>query len=312
MGLTSAARIEIKPLTRRGKAHLALLGSNIIFGCNYWFAKGLMPVFLTPAQILFYRITSATLLFWSVSYFLPYEKVEKKDLFRIAYCSLLGVVINQFFFFMGLRLTKPVETALLFTTSPILVLLLTAWILKERITRARLTGILLGASGAMFIVLHGNEISFSSETFVGNIFIFINLSSYSLYLVLIKPIMRKYKPLTVMKWTFLFGMIAVVPFTFQTAMQVSWSTFPGHIWFSFLYVLIGSTFLAYLLISVSMQHLSPTIVGFYMYSQPLIVAIHGAIIGKDHLDWSKILAAVLIFTGVYLVNRPVKTKISEL
>ncbi|MCX6271628.1 MAG: DMT family transporter [Bacteroidetes bacterium] len=295
-------------MTRNFKGHLALFASSLIFGSNYWFAKGLMPVFITPAQIIFYRITTAALLFWLLSLFLKKEKIEKKDLIRIAYCSLLGVVINQFMFFQGLRFTKPVETALLHTSSPIVVLLFTAWILKERITLARSAGIILGAAGALFIVLNGTPISFSSDTFIGDIYIIINLTCYSLYLVLIKPVMRKYQPVTVMKWAFLFGAVVVTPFTFHTALQVNWSIYTADAWFSFFYVLIGSTFLAYLLITMSLQHLSPTIVGFYMYLQPLVAAVHGMIIHQEHLNWTKFLSALLIFSGVYLVNQPVRTK----
>lgn len=311
MAIPLTATLLVKPMTPNFKAHVALFGSSLIFGANYWIAKGLMPLYLTPAQIIFFRLTVTAALFWIASLFIPKEKVAYKDLVRIAYCSLLGVVFNQYFFFMGLRLSNPVETAILHTTSPILVLIFAAWIIKERITIARMTGIFLGAIGAIFIVLNGKTLDFSSEHFLGHFFIILNITTYSLYLVLIKPVMIKYHPLIVMKWIFLFGMITVIPFTFQTAAQVQWDNFTGTVWFSFFYVIIGSTFLAYLLITISLRQLSPAIVGFYIYLQPMIAAIHGIIIQKEKMTMIKILAALLIFTGVYFINQRPKSPFSK-
>lgn len=285
------------------RSHLAMFGSSLIFGANYWIAKGLMPVYLTPAQIIFWRILVTTALFWITSLFITQEKVARKDLWAIAGCTLLGVVLNQYLFFLGLRLSNPVEVAILHTTSPILVLLFAAIIIYEKVTTTRLIGMLLGAVGALSIVLTGKHLNFSLDTMTGNIFIVMNITCYSIYLVLIKPLMRRYNPVTVMKWAFLFGLLMVTPFTIGPAIQVPGQNFPMNIWAGFLYVIIGSTFLAYLLVTFSLKKLSAPVVGFYMYLQPLVAAIHGVILYHEKLSPIKILAAMLIFTGVYLVNK---------
>ncbi|MHC1706890.1 MAG: DMT family transporter [Bacteroidales bacterium] len=285
------------------RSHLAMFGSSLIFGTNYWIAKGLMPVYLTPEQIIFWRILVTVILFWVASLFITDQKVSRKDLWIIAGCTLLGVVLNQYLFFLGLRLSNPVEVAILHTTSPIIVLVFAAFIIHERVTGKRIAGMILGAVGALSIVINGKHLSFSLDTMQGNIYILMNITTYSLYLVLIKPVMRRYNPITVMKWAFLFGLIMVTPFTIQPAMQVQFNSFPPNIWFSFLYVILGSTFLAYLLVTFSLQKLSAAVVGFYIYLQPLIAAVHGIIIYHEPLSMIKVIAAILIFTGVYLVNK---------
>ena len=301
-------------MTRSLQAHLSLFGSSLIFGANYWIAKGLMPAYFEPFQIIFIRLLVTAILFWGLSIFTPKEKVSRKDLFLIAICALLGVVINQIMFFEGLRLTKPVETAILHTTSPIMVLIMSHWLIKERVTPAKAWGIAFGFAGALTIVLNGQSLSFSDGVVLGSFFIFINIVSYSLYLVLIKPIMSKYHPITVMKWVFLIGFLSAAPFTASSMGHVNWAKITPFIWFSLSYVVIASTFIAYIMITFSLKHLTPSIVGFYIYLQPFVATVTGVIFYNSDITIVKVFAALLIFTGVYLVSkRPPKnlTQVSE-
>jgi drug/metabolite transporter (DMT)-like permease len=285
------------------RSHLALFGTSLIFGANYWIAKGLMPFYLTPAQIIFWRILITSLLFWIASLFFRYEKVSGRDLMTIATCALLGVAVNQYLFFMGLRLSNPVEVSILHTTNPILVLFFAVLMVQETVTVKKILGMLIGAIGALSIVLSGKQLVYTWDTLTGNLFILMNIFSYSLYLVLIKPVMAKYKPLTVMKWAFLFGLVLVTPLTLETALRVPFQEFPVKIWAAFIYVVIGSTFLGYLLVTFALQKLNASVVGFYSYVQPLVAAVIGIIVFHEHLSMIKIIAAILIFSGVYLVNK---------
>jgi drug/metabolite transporter (DMT)-like permease len=286
------------------RSHIALLAAGLIFGANYWIAKGLMPVWFTPAQILFLRVGTATALFWLAGLLYSKDKVAKKELVRIALCSLLGVVINQYFFFEGLRLTRPVEASILHTTSPIFVMLFAAGIIGEKITIPKVSGIVLGSIGALAIVVKPDGFAFSTDTFLGNIFILINILSYSLYLVLVKPVMMKHNPIVVIKWAFLFGFLFSTPFTISSIAAIEWQAIPSNIWFSLTYVVIGSTFLAYLLTISALKYLSAMVVGFYIYLQPLLAASIGWLFYAEQPTLIKGIAACLIFSGVYLVNRP--------
>lgn len=284
------------------KAHIALIVAGLLFGANYWIAKGLMPDYMQPFQIVFARILGATVLFWVFDRIMGSEKVEFKDLAKIALCSLLGVAINQIMFFKGLFYTNPVDTAVIHITSPILVLLFASLLIKEKISMKRIFGIILGFLGAFLITSKGNEISFNSDTFKGNVFIMINVTSYSLYLVVIKPLMQKYKLLTIMKWVFAFGLIFITPFTVVPFLETDWGLFNYSAWSSLGYVVIFTTFLTYFLTIFGLKKLSASQVGFYIYLQPLVAAFIGIIIFDKSLDLTSIIASLLIFAGVYLVS----------
>ncbi len=286
-----------------------MTAATLIFGANYWIAKGLMPVYFNPEQLVFYRVVTATSLFWLASLWLPYEKVPWQDLIRIAICSLLGVVLNQYFFFIGLKWSDPVEVAILHTLTPILILFFAYWIIRERITWTRFSGIMLGALGALLIILNGKHLDFSSDTFQGNLFVIANMTCYALYLVLIKPVMSRYHPVTVMKWAFLFGALMVIPYTVTPATRVAWQTLGQEIWIGFIFVVVATTFLAYLLVTMSLKKLSPSVVGFYSYLQPILASIHGTLLGKEKLTVIKVVATLIIFAGIYLVNKRIRYRL---
>lgn len=284
------------------KPHLALLGANIIYGLNYTIAKDVMPEFISPFGFIFCRVSGALLLFWIIFSF-SYEKVAKKDLLLLAICGLFGVAGNQLMFFYGLNLTTPINAGIIMTSNPIFVLITSAIILKNRITVLKVSGIALGIIGALLLLLFKNDFSFGSETITGDIFIFLNALSYGTYLVLAVPLMKKYKPLTVITWVFTFGFIYVFPFGIEEFTQIEWSTFTNSIWWKFTFVIIGTTFWAYLLNIYGLKHLNPSTVSTYIYLQPLLAASFAIWVGKDHLDWIKVAAAILIFSGVYLVGK---------
>lgn len=281
---------------------------SLIFGGNYWVAKSLMPDILIPQQVIFLRVLGAGILFWAMSLFFPKEKVKAKDLLILFFAALLGVALNQSLFFEGLNRTTPVDASIIHVANPIIVLTLSAVFLGESINSKKITGIILGAAGALILILYGKELSFSSDHLFGNLLIFLNAMAYASYLVVVKPIIKKYNTYTVMKWVYLFGFIFIIPYTYSALQDISWEL----LWFkpllSLLYVIIGTTFLAYFLTIYGLKTLSPTVVSFYIYLQPLMAGFLAIFLQIDILKWWKLLAAALIFTGVYLVSVKKKTK----
>lgn len=289
------------------KAHLAILGANVIYGVNYSIAKDVMPEYILPFGFIFCRVLGALLLFSVIGSFIK-EKVEKKDLLKLAVCGLFGVAANQLMFFYGLNLTNPINAGIIMTSNPILVLIASAIILKTRITSNKIIGIILGISGALIILLFKKGFAFGSDTIIGDTFIFLNALSYGIYLVLVKPLMSKYKPITVIKWVFTFGFLFVLPFGIPQANAIEWSSFNSEIWSKFLFVIIGTTFLAYLFNIYGLKRLSPSTVSTYIYLQPVLAAFFAISVGKDSFTWIKLVSALLIFSGVYLVSKPITSK----
>jgi drug/metabolite transporter (DMT)-like permease len=283
-------------------AQLAVIGANVIFGVNYVVAKGIMPDFLLPRPIIFLRVLGAAVIFWMVSLFFPREKIEKKDFFRLAICAFFGVAANQILFFEGLNLTTPINASIIMVTIPIMVMVFAHFIMGDKINANKLLGIFFGFTGAVYLILQGGSISIGSNTSVGNLLTFLNASSYALFLVLVKPLLRKYTALTVMKWIFAIGFLYVLPFTWKLVAQSDFSVIPLNIWLSILYVVLFTTVLAYFLNNFSLKTITPTMNSAYIYAQPLVATLISLWASKDKLTYVEVIAALLIFTGVYFVN----------
>lgn len=286
-------------------AHLALLGANLIYGANYSIAKEVMPDYIQPFGFIFLRCLGATSLFWITGFFIK-EKVNPKDLPKLALAALFGIAINQLMFFKGLNFTDPINAAVIMTSTPILVLIVASVMIKERITKTKSLGIFLGLVGTLLILLVGKKLSFSSNTFIGDLMVFLNASSYGVYLVLISPFMKKYHPLTVIKWIFMFGFLMVIPFGYSEFTEIQWHTFPTEIIWAVVFVVVGLSFFAYLFNTLALKYVSPSVVSTYIYLQPLLAAGFAIAWGKDSLDWIKVVSALLICTGVYLVSKKPK------
>ena len=284
------------------KAHISLLIANLIYALNFTIAKDVMPNFILPSAFILLRVMGALFLF-SFSYFIfCFQKIELKDILRFAICGLFGVAINQLFFFEGLNLTTPINAAIVMTTNPILVMLLSFIIVKEAISFKKILGITLGFIGASTLILSDGAIDLSSNNSTGNLFVFINATSYGLYLVIVKPLLNKYHPLTVLFYVFAFGLLFVLPFGYDDLTNVKWGTIPVNIYLEIIFVVVCTTFIAYLLNSSALKTLTASTVSIYIYLQPILASLFAIFLGADFLDEKKIIASVLIFSGVYLVS----------
>lgn len=287
-------------------AHLALFSTNLIYGINYTVAKDVMPNYIKPFGFIFCRVTGALALFWLFHSLFYREKILKKDFPRLLLCGLFGVAINQLLFFEGLNNTTPINAAIIMTSNPVLVLVMASMMLKERISKRKVGGIALGLSGAILLIIFKGDFQFGSNTIYGDFLIFINASSYAAYLVLVKPLMMKYKPLTVIKWVFLFGYLVVIPFGWNQFTEIQWVEMPTKIIYETLFVIIGTTFLAYLFNVFALRQVSPSTASTYIYLQPVLAGAFAIWMGVDQLDFIKVFSAAIIITGVYLVSNAQK------
>ena len=289
-------------------AHFALFGANLIYALNYGWAKDVMDGNYVPAfAFILLRGIGAVLLFWMISLFI-YEKVEKKDLIRLSICGFFGIAANQLMFFSGLELTSTIHASIIMVTSPIIVSIMALFLLKEGINFKKTLGIGIGLVGALLIITNKEDGS-SNFGLWGDILVFLNATSYGLYLVLVKPIMHKYHPITVLKWIFTFGLIIIMPFGLSNIDEINW-IMPNDIILKIGFVILFTTFFCYLLNIYGVKHVSPTIVSTYIYLQPILTAIIALITGREDLNLMILISTVLIFTGVYLVSSSMSKKIN--
>lgn len=288
----------MKPKTR---AHLALLVTTLIFGMHYAIAKALMPAMLTPLQLLFIRSLGGLILFWIFQSLFVHEKVARKDLIMIAVCGLFGFALNQTLFYVGLNLTSPVDASIIHVLNPVFVLVFASIIIKEKVTWLKVTGISLGAGGALILILYGRTMS--SGSFIGNILVMLNMLFYAFYIVLMKPVVAKYHTSTILKWVSFFGFLFILPFTVKEMIAFDPSTVTFSGWLGVIYIIILNTFVAYLLINFALKIVEASMVSFYTYLQPVIASVMSVSVGGETITLPKVIAALLIFSGVYLVNR---------
>lgn len=293
-------------MPERFKPHILLFIVNLIYAGNYTVAKIAMPAYISPNAFIVLRAAIGSIAFLLIHSIWIKEKIDPKDWIRLIFCGLFGIAINQMMFFKGLALTTPINAALIMITVPIIVMVFSAISLRERITFLKFSGVIFGLFGASIIILSGKQIADLAIS-KGDFFIFINATSYSIYLVLVKSMMKKYEAITVMRWVFLFGLIMVLPFGFNHLDEVSWTTLPNQVWWAIGYVLLGTTIMAYLLNAVALKISSATLVSTYIYLQPLLATVIAILSRHDSLSWRKVTAAVLIFIGVYLVSLKRKT-----
>ena len=280
---------------------------QLLYGLNYTIAKTVMNEnFIKPFGFVLLRVIGATILFWILSLFVPKEKIERKDYLKLMVASLFGVVINMLFFFKGLEYTSPIHASSIMTIIPIIILVLSAYILKEKVTTLKIAGVILGLAGALVLTLYGKSSRVGDNIPLGNLLVFLNAVSYSIYIILIKKLTAKYHPFTFIKWLFLFGLIILTPFGYSELQEVQWHTFTPYTTFSVLFVVIGATFGTYLLNPLALNKLKASTVGIFIYLQPAIAALFALAMGADFIDTIKITAMIIIFLGVYLVIKKPK------
>ena len=267
--------------------NLALAGATIvslIYGVTFTIAKDVMPLYIDPFGFIVLRVGGSALLFWLVWLFLPREKIATADFPRIAAAAFFGVALNMLTFFKGLSLTSPISAAVLMVTTPIIVLILSAIIMRERMEPKKAFGIVLGLAGTATLILYGKSAESAPNAALGNL-------------------MDRYNAFTFVKWIYLFGFLMVLPFGWAELGAVAWNAVPmGALW-KIGFVVVFSTFLTYLLNLLSMRELKPVTVAVFIYLQPLFATIFAIALDKDSLTWVKIASAVMIFAGVYLVTQ---------
>lgn len=292
----------------RNLAIVALFLVQLLYGFNYTFAKTVMNEgYVKPFGFVLLRVAGATLLFWLMSLFLPNEKIDKKDFFQLFLASVFGVFINMLLFLKGLEFTTPIHASTIMTITPIVILILSVFMLKERITSLKILGVIIGFIGALILTLYGQSARAADNILFGNLMIFLNAVSYSVYVILIKKLTAKYHPFTFIKWLFLFGLILVTPFGFSEVQEIQWQSFTPYVTFSVIFVVVGATFGTYLLNPLAISRLKASTVGIFIYLQPVIGGGFAILNGVDFVDAIKISAMLLIFLGVYFVSKKPKT-----
>lgn len=290
-------------MTKNTKAHTAVLGANFIFGANYAVVKFITPSVIQPFALNVVRVLVSLVMFWFLFLFKPGKTtIARKHIPRFLICAVTGVVINQLLFIKGVSLTTPIHSALLSLATPIFITIIAAWLLREGFTVVKFIGLVLGIGGAALLILLKDSAHPGSDMLLGDVMVLINAVSYAFYLVLVRPLMAVYSGVQVLRWIFTFGAIIIIPFGMQEFITTNWAVFTASHWIALAFIAIGATFVAYLLNVYGISVLGASATGAYIYTQPVFAALIAMLFAGEHFSLVKFIAAVLIFTGVYLSN----------
>ena len=289
------------------KGHSSMLGANVRWGLMSPVAKFVMVGgAVTPLVVTDLRITGAMVLFWIASFFQKPERVAPKDLLKLLGASLLAIVFNQGCFIFGVGLTSPVDASIITTSMPLLAMVLAAIYLKEPITGKKVLGIAVGATGALLLILGSHQVSEAKAAgnhyIWGDLLVLLAQFSYALYFVLFKNFVNKYSLITIMKWMFTYAFICALPFSYNDLLHTEWKSLQNTEIGALVFIVVGSTFISYVLIVIGQKNLRPTVAGMYNYVQPLVASIVAVCWGMDTFNFVKIISVALIFGGVYLVT----------
>ena len=284
------------------KVHFALFTVSLIYGATFTIAKQVMPTYIQPFAFILMRVSVAAIfIFIFHSIFIKRKITDWRDMKQLFVSALFGVAFNMLLFFKGLSITTPINGAVLMMNTPIFVVVFAALYLNEKITYQKVIGILIAAFGAV-LLMGGTNFNFSGQTVWGDVMVTANAIIYAFYLVYAKSLMQKYHPLTVTMWSFLFGWLVVLPFGAGEFMEINFNDFTPQIWLFVDFVTIGSTFLTYVLNAYALRKASSSLVGSYIYLQPVLATLIAVISGKDMLTLEKLMYVMVIFCGVFLVS----------
>lgn len=295
--------VKSKESSLRG--HIALGVANAIFGLNQSATKLVLgDPNISALSLITLRMYAGAVLFWIASLFIKDQRVPAKDVLKLLMASFVGVQLNQYAFVLGMQYTSPIDSSIMATMGPIVTLLAAAIIIKEPLTLKKVFGVALGFMGAMMLIYAGKTASMAgSNPLLGNSLCLMSAFSYAIYLVVFKDIIRRYSPITVMKWMFLFAAIISSFIGGKDVVSIDFLSLPKDIMLELGFVLFFATFLSFLILTTGQRYLRPTVVSMYMYVQPLVSTALSIIIGLDSFNTIKLVSASLIFTGVYVVTQ---------
>ncbi len=273
---------------------------GLLYGTNYSIVKIITPEYILPFGLIVIRVAIATACFWLIGLSVN-EKINwRADWVRIVLCAFFGVGINMLFFFKGVSLTTAINGSIIMTLTPVMVFVTSLILLKEKVTLLKVLGLAVGFLGA-FLIIYSPGTGISLGNWKGDVLILLNAMSYGVYLVLVKPLMTRYTPITVAKWIFFFGFLLVLPVGWNEFTQIEWQALTAKVYFSMAFVIIGVTVIVYVLNIWALKKVNPSTVGVYIYVQPVFATLIASTFFGEILSIRHLIAALLVFAGVWLV-----------
>lgn len=283
-----------------------MFGAELMWGLMAPVGKFVLSgALLSPLVLTNCRMFGAALLFWLVSFFTKQEHVNHKDMLSLFFASMLGIVFNQGSYIFGLSMTSPINASIVTTSSPILTMIIAALYLREPVTGKKLIGVFMGATGALLLIFSGQQVQNASQSgnIWGDLLCLLAQFCFACYLVFYKGLISRYSPITLMKWMFTYASVCMIPFSYNELVKTDWMAMDYKLIGGIFMVVFCATFISYLLVPIGQRTLRPTVTSMYNYVQPIVASIVAVIWGMDQFNLLKVIAVILVFTGVFFVTQ---------
>lgn len=279
-----------------------ILLAAIFWGLNVSVTKALIPDWMTANGISVVRMIGGCILFWIASLFVKTEKIARQDWLKIVVGGLIGLFGFITLFVTSLRYGNPIDISIIMTIPPVFVVLIGVIFQHQRPSLIEYLGIIISFVGAAIVILDNSGGEAGSDNMIGDILAVLSTICYALYLVILEKPSKTYKPLSLLRWVFLFAAIPalfLVPGMQEMPIVHTAETIP---WVEIVFILICPTFLAYFLVQPAIKSIGSELVSLYQYLVPVFATISAVIMGIDHLKWMQVVAMAVIIGGMVLTN----------
>ena len=282
--------------------NLCILIAVIFWGVNVSVTKALIPEWMTAYGIIIVRLVGGAILMWLTSLFVKTTKIQKGDWLKLILGGAIGLFLFIFLFILSLKYGNPIDISIIMTLPPIFVILIGVIFLKQRPYWIEYLGVFVSFVGAAIVILDGGKGHSGSNNLLGDILAIVSTICYAFYLVILEGPTKVYKPITMLRWVFLFSAIpALVLIPFATHQPIFHTT-KAVPWIEIAFILFCVTFVAYFLVEPAIKYIGSELVSIYQYLLPVFATISAVLMGLAHLKWLQVIAMVIIVIGMVLTN----------
>ncbi|MBQ9137790.1 MAG: EamA family transporter [Alistipes sp.] len=284
------------------RAHIALVGCNIVWACDYPLYNLLLGRYISPMAMVCASLVVAAALSWLPRLWERGERIERSDWALIAIAALMMGVVRKGMMMFGLSRTSPIDGSIIATLVPLLVLIVSVVSGEERFTARKGVGLIFGLTGALAVVLTSSNADHTHSELWGNVMMVCSGVVTALYMVFFKRLVAKYRVTTLLRAIYTISAVVMLPVGWHSVVTVDLTALEGHhLWLAAAFVLIVPTYLPNLLLNYSLRYVQPTVTSIYTYIQPILAVVLSVAMGLDRLHLDTLLFALMIFTGVWLV-----------
>ena len=289
--------------------NLCILIAVIFWGVNVSVTKALIPEWMTAYGIIIVRLVGGAILMWLTSLFMKCAKIQKGDWLKLILGGAIGLFLFIFLFILSLKYGNPIDISIIMTLPPIFVILIGVIFLKQRPSWLEYLGVVVSFIGAAIVILggahHGHHAGhhYSAHgNIIGDILAILSTICYAFYLVILEGPTKTYKPITMLRWVFLFSAIpalVLIPFATHEPILHTAKAVP---WIEIAFILFCVTFIAYFLVEPAIKYIGSELVAIYQYLLPVFATISAVLMGLAKLHWLQVVAMGIIVVGMVCTN----------